>query len=251
MKNNLIGAVIIGAGLLIGNLVTTGVYKIYNYDDRYDYEMIQLLPKDQRPDFKVNETDFEANKFAPPVTLHVEIEDNNPTGFQCSATVISNDYVLTAAHCLVDKHGKMMKSIKIKSMNADENGLTSTQDGTPVGINQRADYGLIKGNFSLFTKTHIDTTMTTIMNGTGEVRSCGFPWGGGFSCFPVQKISPCHSSLCVEGGILFPGMSGGPVVMLTEIGPVLFGVNYGTYDKATVISPLVGLFESLGITVAE
>jgi hypothetical protein len=251
MKNNLMGALVIGLGLLVGNLVTNGAYKLYNYSKNDGYEMIQLLPADQRPVFKVNESDFLPNRFPPPVSLHVESDNNNPTGFQCSATVISNEYVLTAAHCLVGENGKMLNSIKIKSMGMDKDGLTSTQDGIPVGINQRADYALIKGDFSMFTKTRIDVSMNTIMNGSGEVVNCGFPWGSNFVCYPIKNIQSCVTSMCVQGGVSFPGMSGGPVVMITEIGPVLFAVNYGVNEYSIVVSPLVGLFESLGVSVEQ
>lgn len=248
LKTILTGLLTISFGLLLGNLLTDKVLTWV----QPKYQTIQVLPKKERPAFKVTSDDYLPNEYSPPVVLLVEPDDtSNPNGTHCSGTVISNEYVITAAHCLVDEDGNMRKTIKIKNALPGHNGLDSIQTAIPVGINKRADYGLVKGNFSLFSKTIIDVTMSTITNPPGAISICGNGWGAPFTCYPVFTARICGINICFQGSIIFPAMSGGPVVASSPYGPILFAVNRGYNDMEVIVNPLVGLFESLGIEVIK
>lgn len=251
MKNNLAGFLVLVFGLTVGNLLTNSIVTLMEPSTE-KYEIIEVLPKSERPDFKVTSQDYGPNRYSPAVLLKVKPDPvHNPNGNHCSGTVISNEYVLTAAHCLQDDDGHLMKSIIIKNAIPAVDGLDSTQDGIPVGINKRADYGLVRGNFTLFKKSIIDVTMTTAMLGNNPMSLCGSGYGSGFTCYPILKRMMCDLKICFPGAITVPGMSGGPVIMESQYGPIQFAVNYGYGEYAAKASPLVGLFESLGIDVAK
>lgn len=245
MKNTVIGTLLLTVALVVASLTTDNIRKHINPEPFY--EMIQLVK--ERPPFVISESDYnpEGKKYAPAVRLHGEITDNNPDGFVCSGTVISNDYVVTAAHCLVDEDGKMLKTINLKSLRGAD-GSEVTVVGTPIGINQRADYALIHGDFKEFAKTPIDNRAEAIYTiNARAVLTCGFPWGDHPTCLPLLSgISPCRGQMCAAG-VLYPGMSGGPVIDSST--GVMVGVNTAVGDGYIVLSPLVGLFTTLGIEV--
>lgn len=246
--NVILGLLMIGLGLTLGNILTEKVEKFLVKE----YEIIEVLPKKDRPEFKVTSQDYMENEFSPPVVLLVEAnETTNPNGVHCSGTVISNEYVVTAAHCLVDEDGKLRKSIIIKNALPGRKGLDSTQDATPVGVNKRADYGLVKGNFTLFSKSLIDVSMSTIVDPPGKMSLCGSGWGSPFTCYPIFVSRMCGDKICFKGSIVFPAMSGGPVVASSSYGPILFAVIRAYNEDSVVASPLVGLFETLGIEVVK
>lgn len=245
MKNTVIGTLLLTVALVVASLTTDKARKLINPEP--SYEMIQLAKV--RPRFVISQEDYnpEGKKYAPAVRLHGEVTDSNPSGFVCSGTVISNDYVVTAAHCLVDEDGKMLKKITLKSLKAAD-GSQADVEGTPIGINQRADYALIHGDFKEFMKTPINPTAEMIYNVDGRsVVTCGFPWGDGPACLPLlSAIYPCRGQMCAAG-VLYPGMSGGPVI--DSRNGVLVGVNTAVGDGYIVLSPLVGLFTTLDVQV--
>lgn len=237
-----ISALVLAVGILVGNLAQKKIEKLMQ--PSYNTEGIQLI--EDRPPFVVTAEDFSplGKLYPAAVSLHLETSKNNPDGFVCSATIISNTYALTAAHCLIDyKTGEMIEKINIKPLGDNATLI----EGIPVGVNQRADYALIKGNFKDFLKLRVDVSPYTFFESNGnQVISCGYPWGDKPACYPVLAFGPCATSYCART-ILYPGMSGGPVIDGNR--GVVIAVNTAASMEYMVLSPLVGLFQTLGVEV--
>lgn len=222
-----------------------GAHVVTNLNDDYHDRQGPMIQKlNNLPDYNI-EQDLSPNSFVPLVRL----EDTNGEFF-CSGTVISNDYVLTAAHCLVDEHGYMKKELNVVSM-VNKDNQQSKVLSVAAGLNRRADYGLVKGDFSYFMKLKLQFSPLEeigVNGAVGRVMTCGFPWGVDEGvCYPAGN--QMHRVLAQDAvaGILYPGMSGGPVIDFGN-GKV-FAVNTAVSDGYIIVSPLVGLFKTLGIKV--
>ena len=208
---------------------------------------------DDRPAFK-EQQDYGPRQFMFLVRLH-----NSKGKFFCSGTVISDDYVLTAAHCL------MRGAIIPKMMSEDlqvigtANGpatatvdsvVTITVSAKAAALNNRADYALVKGDFREFQKARILTSplMFNELRGPGAV--CGYPWGATSVCYQFAGgLQTFYEKFMVQGR-MYPGMSGGPVVDRGG-GNAVFAVNSAVSEGFIIISPLIGLFETLEIEVIK
>lgn len=206
-------------------------------------EMIQL--REGNPPFKLNQDikpDVESHSI-----VRLETAPSNKKGqFFCSGTVISDDYVLTAAHCLTDKYGNLNNSTIVIKTN---DGKLSV-NAVAAAFNSRADYGLIRGNFKEFEKLRIETDPQTSLDIVGPVvAACGYPWGARLTCYQTGNGGQLYFEHIATQGLLFPGMSGGPVVDTGR--GVVFAVNTAVAEGFIIISPIIGLFETLEIEVVQ
>jgi hypothetical protein len=257
LKKLITGTLVVTLGLILGNMGFQKITRLLNPHP----SMIQTL--DKLPKFEVRQDDFKPNLFQTFVRIHEAPSKNNPDGFVCTGTVISNDYVVTAAHCLTDADGNLRESINIVGIkNTSEFPLTVK--AKPAAMNARSDVGLITGNFELFQKTKINASITYTVENIGpkvidvmglqfeipaQIVSCGFAWGEQrFACFQIEGIQQFGTQL-LGRSFMYPGMSGGAVV--DNIGATLIGVNTGVIDSYSVYSPLVGMFNYFGIEVVE
>jgi len=124
--------------------------------------------------------------------------------FTCSGVVIGSNYVLTASHCLVDENYRM-KKVYVTVEN-DDGSVHSV--GRPVGVDTRMDWGLIQGDFSAIPGAHVIYDHFEL---EPQVLGCGYPHGT--KAVVCQNLIPVVNDAfyvkCI--GIVFPGMSGGPV----------------------------------------
>lgn len=187
--------------------------------------------------------DFSHKEYAAIVRLETIDGD-----FFCSGTVISDDYVLTAAHCLMHFDNLipgMDSKIHIVAVNRDNKRLVL--EATPAALNNRADYALVKGDFKLISKFPILWGPEIPLLMQGPFYTCGYPYGAKGVCYPAPPTFEKETDRIAILAPIFAGMSGGPVVDLSL--QRVIAVNTAVYGPYTLISPLIGLFDSFGIEV--
>lgn len=160
--------------------------------------------------------------------------------FFCTGVVISNEYAITAAHCIVGMTGSLSGD-EIKVVNHTQEFSVAAY---PAGANNRQDYGIIRGDFSQFKKAPIVYDTITIEAGK-TYAACGFPMGQR-NMFCSRVDIQATDYFWIQGfGFMYPGMSGGPVIDM-ETGEVI-GVNSHVNPNTVSFSPLIGILATFNI----
>lgn len=178
----------------------------------------------------------------PVVRLYLDTGDGTMHNF-CSGTVISNMYILTAAHCVASLPPFTMIEIR-----GDDQVSVGTF-AVPIGANGRADVAVLMGAFHGFKRLRMSKgashTMENFLDNKRPTRACGYPWGAELTCV---QITDKHFTIFYESimgvsgkGWLLPGMSGGPVI--DELTQEVVGVNTGTEKDYVFFGTAAGVAE--------
>lgn len=166
---------------------------------------------------------------------------NSDDSFFCSGTVISPNYILTAAHCLAPQ-SMSKNSIKVKN----DLGLLVTT-ASVADFENRSDQGLLYGDFSSFNNVEIELNSGMIITAFEQrhvMIQCGFPYGGNPLCLEFKPIRRAAFSVAGDSW-LYPGMSGGPTIDLMT-GKII-AINTAVDDYLAIISPVVEIMTNLHI----
>lgn len=175
----------------------------------------------------------------------VRLVDHETGATFCSGTVISNNTIVTAGHCVVDltPFGATIKKDVI-DIRTDDN-FDMNVHAKAVWATSQLDQGILKGDFSMFKSRGFITDIHGILNTRNTNTSfitCGYPMGGHLVC--TKFIYKEFSGFAWRGdGVLIPGMSGGPA--MTKDG-VLVGVNVAVDGTDAIISPIWNLDQQFG-----
>lgn len=168
----------------------------------------------------------------------VRIVKNNKT--ICSGVVVSNKYILTAAHCL--------SIMTVLGPFADPTPTEiRLRDNKPLKvfariykISNQLDSAVLEGDFSQFKKSKYVTSFTESNNnrqlGT-QLIICGYPLGADLFCNKGSYLDEYGFYMKIKA-LLIPGMSGGPT-MLTD-GTVV-ATNTAVDDNFSLVSPVYGV----------
>ncbi len=222
--------------VLTGIAIYTGAYKIRG---------AAMQSIDNLPDFDLNSA---------PGYWGAMVRLFDPkNGTFCSGTVISDRYILTAAHCLTKDTWLRIGTLKSDNKftvesSPDKYGNRGYSLGSPVAVNILNDYGLIVGDFRGFRKLRLDSTPESVLKIDPKVTfTCGYPQASTGICYKMSGDTMFFGFMVMAHGMLFRGMSGGPVYNAAT--KEVVGVNSAVWNNYIVISPLVGLFESFNIRV--
>jgi S1-C subfamily serine protease len=212
-------------------------------------ENVQKLPN--LPKFEPKKIDIEAGEYEGLIRLH-----DKDGRFFCSGAIISNDYLLTAAHCVVTSR----YSISKEDIQVKDRDQKFTTKANAVGVDIRADYALLRGDFSKFKKfkvlLHPHQIISTALNANmlaamgAPIATCGFPLGSKTEmCLALPNMFQFDFKLASQNVPMYPGMSGGPVFN-SATGEII-AVNTAVSETISIFSPIIAIFENFGIEVIE
>lgn len=211
------------------------------------------------PEYNEAKINYEDKKYIAVVQM-VDLESGK--GF-CTGFIISDDYMISAAHCFVDpKTSKLNdKQYGARSRSVEEEKVVMTAFVDIVGVHVNADYAVLKGDFKEFSKLKINVSGSVMREWTQRsllpgmppipVFAVGYPYGttvamayAQSNCRNVYDFIECELS---QG--LFPGCSGGPVI--DPLSGEVIGINYAMGANTKYFKHLIGIFEAFNIKVVK
>ena len=160
----------------------------------------------------------------------------------CSGVVVSDAYVLTAAHCAVGSTRFMTKDeVQVDSSRSEY----TAAKGHFVALDHEKDIALLRGNFHDFKHLPVQFNYNPVY-GQG-LAVCGFPNNSSLECHVVTFYANYGFQYGVKGAPLQHGQSGGPVLIKIDDAVFVVAVNSAVAADVSVLSPTVGLDGLFGI----
>lgn len=168
----------------------------------------------------------------------VRLHDTMTGSFFCSGTVISEQLIVSAAHCM-DDHPL---GITIMDMQGQPTG-SRVMDILAHG---RSDQALLVGFFPGFEHIKMVTEPKNVLKllNNDSLEVCGFPYAGPLFCEHVNYKGIDIFQFRTDGAA-WPGMSGGPVID-RDTGYIV-GVITAMSPDGMILSPTVNIYYNLGL----
>src|ERR1700677_5060183 len=133
----------------------------------------------------------------------------------CTGTVVSDDLIITAAHCVLieSPFGMTLRSDEIEirpNTNVDVDVTAKVVYATP-----QMDQAMLMGDFSEFNHRKIITNpeaLAKLGKANKKFVSCGYPLNGDLYCNDME-FKDRNDFFWAVNGVLIPGMSGGPTML--------------------------------------
>lgn len=150
--------------------------------------------------------------------------------FICSSVVVSEEYALTAAHC-VSENGKAITS-GYNLASEEENYYIAADVAYIYGLH---DIAVLHGDFSAFNRKSVDFSGKLLNKPEGKL--CGYPQGQRELYCSDFKLEGNRFFFIQGTGHLFEGMSGGPLLVEDTV----LGVNSHVGFSSVMSGPVIGL----------
>lgn len=162
----------------------------------------------------------------------------------CSGTIVSDHVLITAAHCImsVTPFGAFLELNGVEVR--DSTNTPTDVVAHAIYATTQMDQAILMGDFTQFEHRGVITnfkSLTAIGADGQKLVSCGYPLHGDLVCTPLTFKHKENFFWAVDGS-LYPGMSGGPV-MLPD-GTVV-AVNTAVEGQLSIVSPVYNLLQSL------
>lgn len=180
-----------------------------------------------------------------------EYEKTDPTvrisvngAFTCTGFVVSQIYIITAAHCVEELH----QVVQIHDSSKEIFIL-----GEVVGIYDPMDQALIRASIgSRIAPVKADFTGKLMSMETTQVITCGFPGGQPEVLCNAGTLSGSRFFMRTGVGALYKGMSGGPVFVLDEKeGLVVTAINSAVDSNGIIVGPLISFSHNMEVPIEQ
>ena len=176
-----------------------------------------------------------------PVSPVIRLHTPETGEFFCTAVIVSPHLALTAAHCVVNL--TMFDAITVR----DSTGKFVTT-ARVAGLNERADYAIIRGNFTRTQRLKAETDpgkiLKMVMDQKRQIIACGYAWSGNMFCSTVEHRHMMIFQIAGTG-FMYPGMSGGPVIDVAT--QTVVGVNSRVTETDIVFSPIIEIYKACNV----
>jgi len=241
MKNNIGQGILLVLGTVLVLFTIKGVNVASEYIDKKTYTPPTFINKALTDVKYTGDIDDGQAVYAPLIRI-----TKKEIG-SCTAFVISNEYALTAAHCLYDADGEL------RSGNYEVYSVSNQHTGSALAaaVEYRRDFGIIRGDFKKYVKARVRFEGSLLEGFSGKFVGCGFIAGSIKATCEVFQLTNFNSFMLQGQMAVFPGMSGGPVID-TQTGEVIAVITAGAESSSNaLVTPLVGFDAALGIQKQE